>query len=89
MPGKRARVEARALRGAIESVAALRQSPGAAMGLVTGNFEETGSMKLRACGIDPSWFVFSGWEGDCSGTGVCQVSMDKPKTVIAHFQAKT
>ena len=36
----------------------------AAMGLLTGNFAETGSMKLRACGIDPSRFSVAAWGDD-------------------------
>jgi sugar lactone lactonase YvrE len=30
-------------------------------------------------------FVFSGWEGDCGGTGACRVAMDGPKNVKANF----
>ena len=33
-------------------------------------------------------FVFTGWEGDCSGTDSCQLTMDQPKSVVAHFQSK-
>lgn len=35
------------------------------LGLLTGNFEETGSLKLQACGIDPQWFAVRVW-GDQS-----------------------
>lgn len=30
-------------------------------------------------------FVFAGWTGDCTGTDVCQLTMDGPKTVNASF----
>lgn len=30
--------------------------------------------------------VFSGWSGDCSGSGSCQVTMDGPKSVTAIFE---
>lgn len=35
-----------------------------ALGLLTGNFEETGSMKLRAGGIDPERFEIAVWGDD-------------------------
>ena len=33
---------------------------------------------------DPS-SIFAGWGGDCSGTGGCQVTMDRTRSVTAHF----
>ncbi len=30
-------------------------------------------------------FVFAGWEGDCKGSGTCQLSMNGPKNVKADF----
>lgn len=32
-----------------------------------------------------SGFVFSRWEGGCSGAGVCQLLMDSPKSIKADF----
>jgi sugar lactone lactonase YvrE len=32
-------------------------------------------------------FVFSGWQGACSGTGACQVNMTGPMSVSAQFAA--
>ncbi len=33
-----------------------------------------------------SWYVFSGWSGDCTGTtGICTVVMTKPRSVEAIF----
>ncbi|MCC6321930.1 MAG: HAD family hydrolase [Phycisphaerales bacterium] len=37
---------------------------GTPMGLLTGNFEETGALKLRSCGIDPAWFEPAVWGDD-------------------------
>jgi sugar lactone lactonase YvrE len=30
-------------------------------------------------------YVFSGWEGDCSGTGSCRLTLNGPKNVKANF----
>ncbi|MBS1872385.1 MAG: SMP-30/gluconolactonase/LRE family protein [Acidobacteria bacterium] len=32
-------------------------------------------------------YAFTGWSGDCSGAGACQLTMDSPKTVRAQFTA--
>lgn len=32
-----------------------------------------------------SGYVFTGWQGDCSGQGSCQLTMNGPKTVTADF----
>jgi hypothetical protein len=32
--------------------------------------------------------VFAGWSGDCWGTGVCEVTMDQARSVIAIFRPK-
>ncbi|CAG0955050.1 hypothetical protein PHYC_00416 [Phycisphaerales bacterium] len=59
----------RALPGVIELLARIRarreRDEHLVLGLLTGNFEETGSMKLRACGIEPEWFEVAAW-GDHS-----------------------
>lgn len=34
------------------------------LGLLTGNFENTGSLKLRTCGIEPEWFEIRVWGDD-------------------------
>ncbi len=33
-------------------------------------------------------YQFTGWSGDCTGTGACSVTMDADKTVTAHFVAE-
>jgi phosphoglycolate phosphatase len=52
---------ARALPGVITLLNRLRPLPDVTLGLLTGNFPETGVMKLRACGIDPAWFTIQVW----------------------------
>lgn len=52
---------ARALPGVPALLDALDASNRAALGLLTGNYQDTGSLKLRACGIDPDRFPISAW----------------------------
>lgn len=49
------------LPGVFELIDALDEMEDTMLGLLTGNFEETGRMKLEACGIDLSRFVISVW----------------------------
>ena len=51
----------RSLPGVQDLLAALSARPNVTLGVLTGNFQETGSMKLRACGIDPALFAVSVW----------------------------
>lgn len=51
----------RTLPGVDQLLAALRQRPRYTLGLLTGNFERTGSMKLRTCGVEPAWFPVRVW----------------------------
>ncbi len=54
----------RALPGVPELLAALAERDGLALGLLTGNFAETGRLKLAACGIDPDQFTVCAWGDD-------------------------
>jgi phosphoglycolate phosphatase len=54
----------RALPGVPELLAALTARHGLALGLLTGNFAETGRLKLAACGIDPDQFTVCAWGDD-------------------------
>jgi phosphoglycolate phosphatase len=56
---------ARALPGVHALLDALRPRTDLTLGLLTGNFAETGSLKLRAVGIDPDDFPIQAW-GDLS-----------------------
>jgi phosphoglycolate phosphatase len=56
------RAQALALPGVGALLEALRQQEHAVtLGLVTGNYAETGQEKLRACGIAPEWFAVAAW----------------------------
>ncbi|MBL8744786.1 MAG: haloacid dehalogenase-like hydrolase [Phycisphaerae bacterium] len=55
---------ARACPGVHDLLAALRRSATHTLGLLTGNFPETGSIKLRASGIDPDDFPVQAWGCD-------------------------
>lgn len=55
---------AKALDGAAELVAALAEIPGVTVGLLTGNFPETGRIKLSAAGIEPDAFDVHVWGED-------------------------
>ncbi len=53
--------QARALPGVHDLLSALTGVTGAVVGLLTGNFRETGHIKLRHCGIDPTQFSPAVW----------------------------
>lgn len=53
--------QARALPGVHALLAALADDAAAVVGLMTGNFRETGHIKLRHCGIDPDAFSPAVW----------------------------
>lgn len=55
-PGARVR-----LPGVAELLDALDRTPGVTLGLLTGNFAETGRLKLSACGVDPARFPVCAW----------------------------
>lgn len=49
------------LPGVMALLDRVRSRRGVEIGVLTGNFPETGGMKLRACGIDPGWFNVNAW----------------------------
>lgn len=51
----------RALSGVPAILDAVENAPWATLGLLTGNFEESGRAKLHACGIDSSRFRVTVW----------------------------
>ncbi len=53
-----------ALPGVMDLLGALESVPGVTMGLLTGNFPESGAHKLRAAGIDPERFHVCAWGDD-------------------------
>ena len=58
---------AQALPGVFELLRGLREAACDTIGLLTGNYEETGRQKLTAAGLDPSWFSPRIW-GDAAPT---------------------
>lgn len=52
------------LMGAIELVRTIADHPTATAGVLTGNYEQTGSHKLRSIGIDPESFQITAWGDD-------------------------
>lgn len=53
----------------------------------TENYSHGAAITLKATAGPSS--TFSGWSGDCDGTGSCAVTMDAVKTVTAAFALKT
>lgn len=57
-------------------------------GLVTGNYEETGKLKLQAAGLDHSMFVANAWgtdgeeRNDLPPFAIAQQDMDEPAVLI-------
>jgi uncharacterized repeat protein (TIGR02543 family) len=45
---------------------------------------DAGTVVTLTATPDPGW-MFTGWWGDCSGTGSCQVTMDQAQSVYATF----
>ncbi len=61
----------RAMPGVQEILVALRphvHASSATLGLLTGNFAETGRLKLLACGIDPDQFTLNVWGDESPST---------------------
>lgn len=56
--------ESRALPGVFALLERLEAAEGLTLGLLTGNFPETGAVKLRASGLDPDRFVVQTWGDD-------------------------
>ena len=50
--------------GTLELMDATRGAPGVTIGLLTGNYEHTGRLKVRCAGIDPDLFVVNAWATD-------------------------
>jgi phosphoglycolate phosphatase-like HAD superfamily hydrolase len=56
---------ARPCPGVLELLAALERAGTHALGLLTGNYPETGVIKLRASGVEPDRFAIHVWASDC------------------------
>jgi phosphoglycolate phosphatase len=74
------------LPGVLDLLSHMRAARPAVMGLLTGNYAETGAVKLRAAGIDPDWFEISAW-GDMAELrpGLVKVALAQlPRTVASE-----
>jgi len=54
-------------------------------GVTPGTSWQTAGATLTLNASAQTGFTFSGWEGDCTGTGSCNVAMNGPKNVKADF----
>jgi len=77
---------ARPCPGVLDALAALRADGRATMGLLTGNFPETGSIKLRAAGIDPDGFDIQVW--GCDSPHDPPSRDDLPEVAMARFRER-
>lgn len=57
-----------------------------AMGLLTGNYQDTGSIKLRACGIDPARFPISAWGDESPHDPPDRTHL--PPVALARYRAR-
>lgn len=57
---------ARALPGVAPLLSALRQRDAAVLGLLTGNYPETGRLKIASAGLDPDQFLVAAWGIDAA-----------------------
>ena len=55
---------ARALRGVNDLIAALAQEPHVTLGILTGNYEHTGRLKVERAGIPTAHFTANAWADD-------------------------
>ncbi len=78
---------ARPCPGVMDLLGALPKTPGVTLGLLTGNFPETGGMKLRAAGIDPDWFPITAWGNESPHHPPARDHL--PPVALARFAART
>lgn len=76
----------RVLPGVPELLGELRGRDGVVLGLLTGNFPETGAIKLRACGIEPEWFEVAVWADDSPHDPPAREHL--PAVGIAKYRAR-
>ncbi len=75
----------RALPGVAALVDRLAHRPDLTLGLLTGNYPETGELKLRAAGLDPHLFPIRAWGCDSPHTPPSRNHLP-PVAVERHFQ---
>ncbi len=70
------------LPGVFNLIGRLRSSGGIALGLLTGNYPETGLLKIRAAGLDPEDFAVAAW--GCDG----DARRDLPRVAMERYAGK-
>ena len=75
-----------ALPGVHELLRALDARPDITVGLLTGNFAETGRMKLAACGLDPGVFRVCAWGDESPHEPPCRDHL--PAIAIERYRAR-
>jgi len=75
-------VEARALPGVTEIVNEVHEAADLTLGVLTGNYAETGRLKMRHAGLDPDRFIIDAWgdEGESR--------RDLPPVAIRRFEER-
>ncbi|MBL8991171.1 MAG: haloacid dehalogenase-like hydrolase [Phycisphaerae bacterium] len=78
------------LPGVLELLARLRAQDAVTLGVLSGNYGETGRAKLAACGIDPEWFRVSVWGDDAvggyHGPGSAPCRDELPRVGLARYR---
>lgn len=76
---------ARLLPGVKELIEALRQREAVTLGLLTGNYPETGRMKIETAGLNPDIFPVAAWGCEAlSRTDLTPVAMQKYAELHGH-----
>lgn len=77
----------RALPGVLPLLDQVRALEGVGLGLLSGNYGETGVLKLRAAGIDPAWFEVAAW-GDMAETRPALIPVALSQLPAAELTAR-
>ncbi|MBC7835310.1 MAG: haloacid dehalogenase-like hydrolase [Phycisphaerales bacterium] len=74
-----------ALPGVQELLADLRNRKGVTLGVLTGNYADTGALKLRAAGIDPGQFSVQVWGDESPHDPPCRDHL--PPLALRRYEA--
>jgi len=77
---------ARPLPGVLDLLTRLRAERRATLALLTGNYPETGRLKLSRSGIEPDWFAIHVWGCDAPRDPACRE--DLPAVGFDRFHAR-
>ncbi|MDG2022630.1 MAG: HAD family hydrolase [Phycisphaerales bacterium] len=74
-----------ALPGAAEAVAWVQEHPTLEAALLTGNYPETGRLKVKAAGFDPDLFRFGTWGSEADRRrGLPPIAMERARSMFEH-----